>query len=313
MNREALAGIRIALCVAKADGKLTAEEEAALQGLLSNFPEDERPTLDSLLSEDISLEEELTHLSSDESRKRVADAARLIAGADGETSDAELALIERIVPFTGEPTLIGQILGEAKDTFLPSRIPTIHDPAQRSVEIQEDLLKFSILAAVLGANPLPAVAVVTDLAVVGLQVKLVRDVGQYFGHRIDNQAARSLLAAASGSVVLRIALSNLARFIPGWGSVASAAAAFASTWALGKVAERWFAQGGGLDPELLRATYEEAWKEGRRSYDAEKEKVEQAKRHHATALQRLQEDLSAGRITQEHYEEAVTSLGQFKG
>lgn len=311
-NREALASLRIILAVAKADGRIAPEEEAALNNFILTLPEEGRPSLDSLLADDIILEEELAFLTTEESRKRVHAAASLIAKADGTIDDAEAAILERIMPFQGEDTLIGQVIGEAKDTLLPSRIPAIHDPEQRAVEVQEDRMKYAILAAVLGANPLPAVSLLTDIVVVGLQGKMVRDIGQYYGHSLDDQAVKSLMVAFTGSTMLRLAVNNLAKFVPGWGSLFGAATSFATTWAIGKVAERWFDSGGNMDAATLRATYEDAWKDGRRSYDAHKGRVEQAHAIHATAIQRLQEDLAGGHLTKEMYQEKLAALGEDK-
>lgn len=311
--REALAGIRIVLCVAKADGRLADEEVTALEHLLKSLPEgvfgETLPSLQDLLAEQIDLDAELAILSTDEARNRVYEAARLVAGADGSVAESEAVVLEKIKPITGEDSLLGQIIGETKDTFLPSNIPAIHDPEQRAVEIQEDRLKYSILSAILGANPLPAVSLLTDLAVVGIQVKLVRDIGQYYGHKVDEAAARSLLSAVAGGTVARVALSSLAKFVPGWGSAFGAVSSFAATWAIGKVAEQWFESDCKLDTSALKATYEDAWKNGQKAYDAQKERVARAKELHTEAIRRLNEDLQAGRITQEDYKQKLTELG----
>jgi uncharacterized protein (DUF697 family)/uncharacterized tellurite resistance protein B-like protein len=312
--REALASIRIVLCVAKADGRFAPEEETAIAQILKTLPEGtfgtENPTIESLLAEDINLELELSHLSNPEVQNRTYEAALLVAQADGNVDETEAVVLEKIKPIQGEDTLIGQIIGETKDTILPGNIPAIHDPEQRAVEIQEDRLKYSILSALLGANPLPGVAIISDIAVIGIQVKLVRDIGQYFGHTVDASAAKSLIGSTAGAVGVRLALSNLSKFIPGWGSVVGAVSSFATTWAIGKMAETWFESDCKLDTSALKATYEDAWKEGRRSYDAEKERIAKAEAIHKEALKRLGEDLQAGRITRELYEEKVAELGK---
>ncbi len=311
--QEVLAAVRIVLSVAKADGVISPEEERSLQDVLFALPEEARPSLDTLLGTEIDLDAELERLQSEGMRDRVYQVARLIAEADGQATEEELVILERIKPLEGEDSLLGQVIGETQDTLLPSRIPAIHDPEQRAVEIQEDRMKFAVLAAALGANPLPAVSLITDIAVVGLQVKLVRDIGQYYGHRIDDQAARSLLASFVGSTVLRVALSNLAKFLPGWGSVAGAATSFAATWAIGKVAEAWFESNCTLDPDALRDTYQAAWKEGQRSYDVDQERINEQKAQHEAILRRHEEDLSAGRITEEDYHAQVAKLGHWRG
>lgn len=307
-SREALAAIKVVLCVAKADGTFSPEEEAALAGIFALLPENERPPLDQLLSEPVDLDAELALLASKELRDQVYAAALLVAKADGTVGEAEQVVLERIKPPAGEDSLIGQIIGETKETLLPVGIPAIHDPQLRAMEIEEDRMKYSILTAVLGANPIPGVAVLTDIVVVGLQVKLVRDIGQYYGHTADEKAIKSLIGGVAGSTAMRIAVSNLARLVPGWGSIVGAASAFASTWALGKAAERWFESGQQLDMAALKATYEDAWKEGRRQYDASKDKISQAQTANQAAIRQLQQDLQDKKITQEQYEQKLAAL-----
>ena len=165
--REVLTGVRILACVARADGRLTDDERAALEGAISALP-GEIPTLSvsELLASDIDLDLEIAQLLSDESRQQVYEAAMVLATADGEASPQELAMLERLSPLTAEPTMLGQIIGETADTFLPTHISTIHDPEQRTAEVQEDTLKYAILCAGLGAMPIPGASLVTDLLVV---------------------------------------------------------------------------------------------------------------------------------------------------
>ena len=106
--------------------------------------------------------------------------------------------------------------------MLPSSIQPVSDPVLRATEIKSDVLKYSVLSGALGAFPIPGLAIATDLAVVGLQVKLVRDIGQRWGHKVDKQAAASLLGGLGLGTGARIAVSNLAKLIPVWGSVVGA-------------------------------------------------------------------------------------------
>ncbi|MFZ5481630.1 MAG: YcjF family protein [Myxococcota bacterium] len=271
-QREGLAALRVLTCVARADGRLKEGERAALEAAARALPGE--VDLDALLQAHVSLEEELAVLDTRALRQQVHDAAFVMAHADGAPSEAELALLERILPEEGEATLVQQVLGETRDTFLPTGIKPIHDPEQRDVEVREDTLKYAVLCASLGALPIPGVTILTDLAVVGFQVKLVRDIGQYYGHQMDEQAARSLLGGVVGSAGMRVALNNLARFVPGWGSLFGAVTSFATTIAVGRVAERYFASGGALSAEELRATYESAVKEGEADFAAHKARVE---------------------------------------
>ncbi len=305
-HREVLAGVRILVCVARADGHLTGEERAALEGAVQGLSE--ATSVDELLASDIDFELELAQLLSDDSRRQVYEAALVLANSDGEASPQELAVLERLQSPTAEPTLLGQVLGETRDTFLPTHLGTIHDPGLRTAEVQEDTLKYAIFCAGLGAMPIPGAAVVTDLLVVALQAKMVRDIGCYWGHDLDAKAARSLIGTMAGSIGLRIAVSNVARLIPGWGSALAAATAFGSTVAIGRAADAWFASGAELSVEELRKSYAAGVAEGKQAYAEKKAAVEAAHARNEATMAELNARLARREITQEQFLAALEAL-----
>jgi len=308
-DREVLAGVRLLVCVARADGQLTDHELAALDGAIQVLPTGSAgSSLEELLASDIDFDAELVQLRSPESRKRVYDAALVLANADGAASPEELAMLERLQPLQGEATLLGQLVGETRDTIFLTRLPTVHDPQQREVEIQEDTLKYAILCAGLGAMPVPGAAIITDLAVVALQVKLVRDIGCYWGHDLDGAAARTLLGGMAGSIGLRIAVNNVARLIPGWGSVMGAATSFGTTVAVGRAANAWFSSGAAMSPDELRKSYEAGVAEGRSAFVKQKVRLDVASKRNTAALSALNDRLALKEITQEDFLVAVEQL-----
>lgn len=308
-DREVLAGVRLLVCVARADGHLTDHELAALDGAIQVLPAGSAgSSLEELLASDIDFDAELVQLRSPESRKRVYDAALVLANADGAASPEELAMLERLQPLQGEATLLGQLVGETRDTIFLMRLPTVHDPQQREVEIQEDTLKYAILCAGLGAMPVPGAAIITDLAVVALQVKLVRDIGCYWGHDLDGAAARTLLGGMAGSIGLRIAVNNVARLIPGWGSVMGAATSFGTTVAVGRAANAWFSSGAAMSPDELRKSYEAGVAEGRSAFVKQKIRLDGASKRNTAALSALNDRLARKEITQEDFLVAVEQL-----
>lgn len=308
-DREVLAGVRLLVCVARADGQLTDHELAALDAAIQVLPTGSAgSSLEELLASDIDFDAELVQLRSPESRKRVYDAALVLANADGAASPEELAMLERLQPLQGEATLLGQLVGETRDTIFLTRLPTVHDPQQREVEIQEDTLKYAILCAGLGAMPVPGAAIITDLAVVALQVKLVRDIGCYWGHDLDGAAARTVLGGMAGSIGLRIAVNNVARLIPGWGSVMGAATSFGTTVAVGRAANAWFSSGAAMSPDELRKSYEAGVAEGRSAFVKQKVRLDVASKRNTAALSALNDRLALKEITQEDFLVAVEQL-----
>lgn len=312
-ERELVAGLRILALTVKADGKLAPAEVTALEHALADMRASGQypglpATVDELLAGDFSIEVEEEFLRTNEARKRVYDAALLVANADGAAGPEELALLDRLKPDEGEDTLMGQILGETADTLLPTDLPAIRDPDRRDTEVREDILKYSILSAALGAIPIPGAAIVTDLAVVGLQAKMARDIARYWGHPMDAAATRSFLGTITGSVVLRVALNNLARLVPGWGSVYGAATSFASTMAIGEVVHAYYEAGGAVTMEQLQQQYKETVEKKRAEFDLHKDRIDAARDAHAEAVAELAKALREGRITQAEYEAEIAKL-----
>src|SRR4051812_21159048 len=113
LDRKSLASFRVLVAMARADGQLKDEEQEALRGALGVHSD----LLATLLVEDVAVDEELAKLDLAD-RKRLYQSAFALAYADGAASVDEVNLLKRIVPNEGERTLLGQVFGEAADTFL---------------------------------------------------------------------------------------------------------------------------------------------------------------------------------------------------
>ena len=304
----ASAGFRILVAVARADGRLSDAERLALESAVGGDDPATAAFLNELLTADIDLEAELAKLITAEDRRSVYEAAFVLAYADGQASVEEIDLLERIRPNAGEATFLGQVLGETRDTLTASGVVAVADPEVRAAEVKEDTLKYALLSAVLGANPLAGASIVTDLVVVAIQTKLVRDIGLYWGHRIDPAASKSLLGSIVGSAALRVAVGQLAKLVPGWGSVYGAVSSFATTWAVGEAANTYFASGQKIDPAQLRDLFKAAKREGEGVYAANKEKVAAASAVLDGQITALNADLAAGKLTVEQHADAVAAL-----
>lgn len=313
-EKEAMASFRLLVCVARADGKLSAEEREALESALSVIPLPKGTSLTQLLDEDSNLDALLAQIDSRESRELAYQSAFSIANVDGHCSPEEMKVLERIKASLSiseqEVSLTNRIFGEAKDTFLPSNVQAVTDPAKRAKEVNEDIMKYSILNAVLGAFPIPLIDIAVNLASIAVQLKMIRDIGLYHGHNITKETAKSLVVGVGASAGARIAVISLCKFVPGWGSVVGAAANFATTYALGRVADKWFAGGCKDDFSALKAAFKSAEKEGKQQYEANKDRIEAQKRENEAKLKEYAEQLKAGKITQAEYEKKVEALAR---
>lgn len=308
--KEGSACLRALVAVAKADGTITVDERSALQGALSMLPAS--TDLEPFLDETTDFDQLLAEVISPAAREQLWQSAYSMIHADGAATEAEQRLVDKMrSTFQIDEAKVSttkRFIEEAKDTLLPSNIESIADPAQRQKEIDKDVLKYSVLSAVLGAFPVPGFAIATDLAVVALQLKLVRDIGQYWGHTVDQKAAKTLLGGLGLGTGARIAVSNLAKLVPVWGSAFGATSAFATTWALGKIGNRYFESGKEADVAMLRNEMKFMEKQGKEAYAQQKDAIARKREASVAALQSLNDQRKLGTITQSEYEKQVAAL-----
>ncbi len=311
-QEEALATVRILVHVAKADGTIAPEERAAIAAALEGVKLPAGTTINSLIDAPGDLDAQLKSVATPDAKQGVYNAAYGMVNADGKATPEEKALLERIRSGLGIPVehsnLLGRVFSEAKDTVLPSDIHAIHDAAQRAKEITEDTRKYAIFSAILGAFPIPGVAIATDLAVVGIQIKLIRDIGQYHGHHVTKEAAKSLLLGVGVGTGARIAVTNVVKLVPGWGSAVGAVTSYAATWAIGRMADNYFGSGGKADMDTLKSVFKSAEAEGKKAYESDKAAIEAKKKADKAKIEALNADLKAGKISQAEYEAKVAAL-----
>lgn len=307
----AVASLRLIVAVAKADDDLAPQERAQLEAALSTLPLGGL-SVERLFAEAVDIDAQFRLLDTPQAKEHAWSAMYAMAWADGDCVPLEQVVLDHAQHALGieDTTVTGlhRLYNEARDTVLPSSIEPIADPAKRAAEIAQDTLKYAILSAILGAFPVPGLAILTDLAVVGLQVKLVRDIGQYWGHKVDPSAAKSMLYGLGLGTGARMAVNNLAKLVPGWGSAVGATTSFAATWALGKVANEYFATGAKDDPSVLLSAFKSAEKEGKSQYESHKGEIAAKQQLQAERLQQLAEDTKSGRISQQQYQHKVSEL-----
>ena len=309
-QKEAIACLRALVALARADGTVSGEERAALESALDGLPAS--GDLKRFLDESPAFDETLAEITSPAAREQLWQSACGLVHADGTATAEEKKLLDRMrAAFDIDDRKASAtqcLIEETRDTILPSNIEAVSDPAAREKEIDKDVLKYSVLSAVLGAFPVPGLAIATDLAIVALQVKLVRDVGQYWGHTVDKQAAKTLLGGLGLGTGARIAVSNLAKLVPVWGSAFGAASAFATTWALGKIANRYFESGQKADVKDLKKELKTMQAAGKEEYARQQETIEARRKASEGKLAALNAERKAGTLSQAEYEKEVAAL-----
>ena len=316
-EEQSLASVRLLVAVAQADETLHDAERQALAAALQSLPMPTGATLDPATLHDLFREPQdvqalLRQLRDADAKENVYQSMYAMAWADGDCSPVEQGLLnlarEGLGIAEARQGVLERLYSEAKDTVLPSHIVAEPDPVRRGEELERVTLKYSVMSAVLGAFPVPGLAILTDVGVIGVQLKLVRDVGQYHGHTVDLSAAKSMLGALGVGTGARIAVNNLAKLVPGWGSIVGASTSFATTWALGKVADTWFLDGARRDVADLKGDFAQAEMDGKAAYAQQKEAIDAARHAKAKSLEALTEKARAGEISQADYQARVNDL-----
>lgn len=309
---ESVASLKVLVCVAKADRAITAEERSVLDEAVRNAKLPGNLTSQVLLDGNYDFDALLKEITSQEARDATFSSAFAMAYADRSCDPAEQALLEKIEKAFVVPKekkgMFNRLFEEARDTISLSSITPIADPKARQREINEDVLKYSILSAVLGLNPIPVVSIATDVAVVGLQAKMFRDIGQYWGRETSQDTVKQVMGGVGVGTGARIAVNNLAKFLPGFGSVVAATTNFASTWALGKVANQYWESGGKADMKMLKELFVRSKEEGKTAYQQHKAEIDAKQKANKADLDTLAGEYKAGKITQSDYERRVVEL-----
>lgn len=314
-EQEAVASLHVLVAVAQADGSIHDEEKKALGAALSSIEILEGTDIEQFLEEKVNLAQEVNLLLSPEAREETYRSAYGLAHADGACSADEKVVLDQLRSLLAidevRASEIRRVFDEdatARDT--KSSYAKIADPEERQAMVRKLTLKDSIMSALLGAFPVPGLAIATDLAVLAIQVNLIRDVAAVWGQETDRKNAKALLATFGVGTGARIAVNNLIKVIPGWGSLVGATTSFASTYAVGVVMHKHFenAAEGKVDLEALKSEFEAAQKEGKETYKAKKAEIEAKEREAKAKIAALNEELKAGRITQADFEERVSTL-----
>ena len=314
-QQEVLASFKVLVSMAKADGKLLEEEFASLADTFEEIHLPEGVTVDTLLNaEDEPIDTLLSQITSDIAQEVVYQSAYAMANIDGECSPEEKALLDKIgTTFTnskmwGKQEWLEALEKRSQQSPISTQVSQIDDPARRAIEVDNAITDTCFLNAVLGAFPLPGIAIAFDMLIYWNQLDLAQAIGQSWGYDRNQADFRKAIFGSLGITGTRIAVSNLAKLVPVFGMVVGATTAYASTWALGKVANEYFASGGEMDAFSLRQAFKKAKKEGETIYKSKAEEIAAKKKAIEPQVQLLNEELKAGTITPEEYQVKLKAL-----
>lgn len=273
--------LTIALLAAFADGRKHEREHEQIRRIAEGLAQDAAVDLPSLV-QDVLLKRvdvagAAAALDSADARQLAYEMAVGVCDADGTHSDAErafLADLARHLRLDGEQAEAYTAQAEtlAADVLPATAAPAATKPAVDEAELDRAILNAAIINGALELLP----ESLSTLAIIPLQMKLVHRVGLAYGYPLDSGHVKDFLATAgvgltsqyleqAGRKLLGGLLGRVGGgLLGGLGKQAvSSGLSFATTWALGQVAKRYYAGGRTFSTEMLRSTYTELLQQAR--------------------------------------------------
>jgi uncharacterized protein (DUF697 family)/tellurite resistance protein len=282
--------IAIAMLAARADGSTGGAEQNAVDAVVARIGNPDVTRLaEQVAAGQLRVADLASRLSDDEARRVAYEGALAICNADGVSNPAELAFLEELRAALGLSTAQVAEAGRTAGALAGAPVTEVHTGAPPGGALDEFILQQAMLTGALEILP----DRLATIAILPLQLRLVFQIGQRHGQKLDlNQvkdlaATLGLGAAAQGmeSVVLKlaggIAGGLLGGLVGGAARVATGAViTFAATYALGHVADQYYRQGRRLSANDLRALFDQFQQDAKTIYP----KVEQQIREQSRTL-----------------------------
>ncbi len=243
--------IAIAMLAARADGRTDSAEQAAVDAVVTKMGSPDVSRLaEQVDGGQLEVADLARRLSDDEARRTAYAGALAICNADGPANGAEQEFLDELRDALGV-----EIEPEAE----------IHTGAPPAGPLDDFILQQAILTGALEILP----DQLANIAILPLQLRLVYQIGQRHGQRLDLGQVKDLAAtlglgvAAQGveglvmGLVGGVARGLLGGLAGGATRVAAGAAiTFSATYALGHAADQYYAQGRRLSRNDLLALFD---------------------------------------------------------
>lgn len=273
--------LTLALFAAFADGEKHAREREEIRRIADALAADAGAPDLMRLSQDVllkraSLEGAAAALTESGHRQLAYEMAVCVCEADGHTSEAERRFLDELKARLGlDAARVEAIEGEAaaivtlSQTAAPPAVapgPVVAAPPPASeAELDQSILNYSLLNGALELLPQSW----ASMAIIPLQIKMVYGVGKAHGVTLDQGHIKEFIAAAGVGVTAQY-LEQIGRKLLGGllgkaagktvgkvgGAATGMAFSFATTYALGQLAKRYYAGGRRMDTAMLRDTFQ---------------------------------------------------------
>lgn len=271
--------LTLALMAARADGHDDASERAALARVTASLPGDslDAPSLyQAVLMKTVSMTDATAALTTPATRQLAYDLCVGVCTADNVQNEAEVAFLASLreaLNLTGAAAAAATAVSTQANALAVAPVnrpsaaePPLHSGQMTSEEQDRVILHYAILNGALELLP----DSMSTLAIVPLQMKMVYRIGQSYGVELDAAHVKEFIGTAGiglasqfvEQIGVKLAGSIFGRGLLGslFGGVAeqsvSSGFSFATTYALGRLAVRYYSSGRTLSTQMLRDTYQ---------------------------------------------------------
>jgi len=300
--------LTIALMAAFADGLKDEGERAAIKRIAEALGPEAGFDLPGLYREVLLAKPDLAKvagsLQSQESRQLAYEMAVGVCDADGAQGPAEKAFLARLAELLALPAAAAGATSARADeiaeaAFEPADAPASAGAAAATATVAGTVMGKSSLsdaetdtlilnAAVTNAALELLPETLASMAIIPLQMRLVYRIGQAHGYAMDRSHAKDFLATLgvglTSQYLEQFGRKLLGGVLGGLGGglgrtvgrqAASSGLTFASTYALGRVAQRYYAAGRTMDTATLKQTFAGLLDEARGLAPRYREQIEQ--------------------------------------
>ena len=267
--------VTIALMAALADGAATPEEEAQLREATNRLGiRDADGLTQAARTGHLGLSEVVKSLSDDAARAYAYELALVVCNAGGPANAKEQAFLNELRGALGlGVTAVAQLEKDA--VALASAGPATSGSSTSGTpdaDLEQMILQQAMLAGAVELLP----DRLANLVILPLQLRLVYQIGRTYGQQLDANQIKDLagtLGIGAAAQVLEGVVSKLVRGVAGGllggiiggagGIAAGAAVTFSATYALGHVAQRYYAQNRTLSAADLRELFQKFQEDAR--------------------------------------------------
>ena len=267
--------LTIALLAAFADGNGDDREREAIKGIAASLAgEFDAPHLTRLyqdvLLKRVDLQRAAAAITDHAQRQLAYEMAVCVCDADGVANAAERSFLDQLKTALALDSAQAASVQRDATALIEAPLAAVGEPTPAATtpsdaELDQYILSHSIVNGAIELLPQS----LASMAIIPLQMKMVYRIGQRYGHDLDRNHIKEFIATAGigiasqyveqfGRKLLGGLLGGIAGSLGrGVGSVATGAAfSFATTYALGQLAKRYYAGGRQMNTALLQSTYQ---------------------------------------------------------